>query len=291
MLKPMLEGDAELSFEVNRYLDSKTNEGLDYNMQLFATRGRVLLLPSMERRSPRLGWDVLRIDTDTDDPRIPTELTEASVAIGAGAPIGGWIVSFTLGVGFAGDEPLNGRGQYWVGSVTTTQFSDDKRDIYQFGVDFDGNRPIFPDAPLPVFIWTRKWNEKVRTSLGFPFLGISWDPASWVTIKFRGIPGVFQTGGFTFHVRDGWDVFLRYRGANFRFFINDFSTDDRRLFYTEQRAEIGITTRPLENLEITLAIGWAFDREYSIGYDVRDTETFASIDTDAFFGLTFTFNF
>jgi hypothetical protein len=290
MLRPMKE-NAELKFEVNRYLDSKTDQGFDYGMSAFLTKGRVRLAPKLERRSPLLGWDVLYIDTDTLDPRIPNSLTESSISVGFGFPVGGdWILSITAGAGFAGDKPFTGRGWYGLGSVSTTRRIGDK-DILQFGIDFDGNRPIFPDAPLPVILWTRIWSPKVTTSIGFPFLGISWKPANWFTFDFRGIPGIFQTGSLNFHVHEKWDIFLRYRGANFRFFIDDFSNDNRRLFYTEQRAELGVTAKPIEHLEITLVVGWAFEREFSTGFDVRDTEPLAGLDKTPFFGLTVSYHF
>ncbi|MHC4818283.1 MAG: hypothetical protein ACYTF8_09535 [Planctomycetota bacterium] len=292
MLRPMPEGkNAQLKLEINRYLESKTDAGFDYDMQLFATRGRVRLLPKQERRSPLLGWDVLYIDTDTADPRVPGSLTEASVAVGFGFPVGGdWILGVTAGVGFAGDKPFHGRGWYGLGSLTTTKRIGE-RDILQFGVDFDGNRPIFPDTPLPLVVWTRIWSPKVRTSIGFPFLGITWEPARWFTFEFRGIPGIFQTGSLNFHVHENWDIFLRYRGANFRFFIDSFPNDNRRLFYTEQRAELGITATIAEQWEITLAAGWAFEREYSTAWDVRDTQTLVALDKAPFFGLTVTVTF
>ena len=293
MLKPMpLDENVELSFEVNKYLRSKTEQGFNYDMQVFLTRGRVRLVPSWKRRSPLLGWDSIYIDTDTIDPRIPQTLTDTSIAVGAGYPLGGnWILSATLGFGFAGDRPFNGRGWYGIGSISATKRYDNKKDFLQVGIDFDGNRPVFPDTPLPVIAWTRLWGEKLRTTLGFPFLGISWDPVKWLTFEFRGIPGIFQTGGFTFHVAKTVDVFVRYRGANFRFFLDNFPTDNRRLFYTEDRAELGITVIPVDRLRITFVAGWAFEREYSIGWDVRDTATLAVLQGTVFFGLTLSYTF
>jgi hypothetical protein len=291
MLKPMPRGkNAELRVEINQYLEGRTDAGLDYDMRLFATRGRVRLSPKLARRSPLLGWDVLFIDTDTVDPRVPDSLTETAVAMGVGIPVDDWILNITAGVGFAGDKPFNGRGWYGLGSVSTSRQLGE-RDRLQLGIDFDGNRPIFPDAPLPVIVWMRRWSPELRTSLGFPFLGITWEPAPWFTLEFRGIPGIFQSGSLAFHLNEKWDIFLRYRGANFRFFIDDFPNDHRRLFYTEERAEFGIAAKPGERWEIRFAVGWAFDREYAVGWDVRDTETFTAIDDAVFFELTVAFVF
>ncbi|MHC4953519.1 MAG: hypothetical protein ACYTGZ_06485 [Planctomycetota bacterium] len=291
MLIPMADDQAaQLEFEIDQYAEAQTDAGFDYDMRLFATRGRIKVAPKLGRASPRFGWDVLYIDTETADPRIPDNLTESSVAIGAGYETGAWTFTGTLGVGFAGDHPYTGTGWYGLASVSGTKFFT-KRDILQVGLDFDGNRPIFPDVPLPVVLWTRIWNEHVRTTLGFPFLAIVWTPTDWFTLNFRGIPGVFQTGDLTFHLGKKWDVFLRYRGASFRFFVDDYSNDNDRLFYSEQRAEIGVTWRPIEQTEFRLFLAWAFEREFTTGFDVRDTDTLVRLEKAPAIGLSFRIEF
>jgi len=159
------------------------------------------------------------------------------------------------------------------------------------GLDFDGNRPIFPDVPLPVVLWTRVWNDAITTTIGFPFLGIRWKPWDRLEIGFRGIPGVTQTGAITLRPNERWDLFVRYRAANFRFFIEDFSSDNDRLFYGESRIELGFTWRPDGGTECTLFAGWSFDRSYDTGFDVRDTDTLVRIDDTVVFGLSFTIRF
>ena len=289
VMRPMPAGKiAELKFEIDQYLESDTDAGFDHDMRVFAARGRVRLFPERERRSPLLGWDVLHIDTDTADPRIPEQLTGAAVALGFGLPAGDWILNVTVGAGFAGDEPFDGRGWYGLASVTATRRFDE-RDTLTLGLDFDGNRPVFPDVPLPVAVWIRKWGDTLRTSIGFPFLGITWEPTTWFTFTFRGIPGLFQTGSATFHVHDDIDIFVRYRGANFRFFL-DGSPGGRRLFYSEQRVELGVTAT-FQDVEVTLVVGWALDREFSTGWDLRDDDVFATLDETVLFGLTITIRF
>jgi hypothetical protein len=291
MLIPMPPKEvADIKLEINQYLRSETDAGLDYDMRVILARGRVLLSPAKGPVSPRLGWGLLHIDTETDDPRSPAQLTEASAAVGFALPAGDWMLGFTAGIGFAGDQAFDGRGAYGLASISGTRRLGE-RDILQLGLDFDGNQPIFPDVPLPVIVWTRIWSAKLRTSLGFPFLGIEWKPAEWFSFSFRGVPGIFQTGDLTFHVREKWDLFLRYRGANFRFFIDGFSNDNRRLFYTEERVEFGITWQPATEVDVIFTVGWAFDREYSVGWDIRDTSTLARIDETVLFGLALQCNF
>jgi len=291
MLRPMPKGkNTELGLEVRHYLDSKTDAGFDGTMFLLDAGGRIRLKPELERRSPLLGFDVTRIEVGPNDPLLPGSLTDASVAVGFGFPAGDWIVNLTLGVGFAGDEPFDGRGAYGLGSVTTTKFID-KGNFLQFGVDFDGNRPIFPDVPLPVVVWTRVWNKTLRTSIGIPFLGITWDPSDTWTIEFRGIPGIFQSGRVIYHLGEDIDVFVRYGGTNFRFLVDGFPNDNRRLFYTEERVEFGVTATVNRTCVITFTAGWTFDRKYETGWDVRDTTRITGLDDAAFLGLTVAITF
>jgi len=291
MLRPMAEDrDAQLEFEIDQYAESQTDAGVDFDMRVFAARGRARLAPKMGWKSPRVGWEVLYIDTETPDPRIPDNLNETSVAFGTGIELGEWLIVGTLGVGFAGDHPYTGRGYFGLASINATK-SFGKRDHLVLGVDFDGNRPIFPDIPLPVVLWTRVWNEQVQTSIGFPYLAVNWTPTDWFTLDFQGIPGVYQTGSLTFHVAPKWDLFLRYRGANFRFFIDDFSDDNDRLFYSEQRVEFGATWHPTKMTELKLFLAWAFDREFSTGFDTRDTDTLVRLDKSPAIGLSFKIDF
>ena len=291
MLRPIPEdSNAQLEFEIDQYAESKTDAGFDYDMRVFAMRGRVRVAPSMGWKSPRFGWDVLYIDTETADPRIPDNLTDSSIAFGGGVIAGDWTIAGTLGVGFAGDHPYTGTGYYGLASVNGTNWLG-KRDLLQIGVDFDGNRPIFPDVPLPVVLWTRLWNDQVRTTIGFPYLAVHWAPTDWFTLDFQGIPGVYQTGSLTFHLSAQWDLFTRYRGANFRFFVDDFSDDDDRLFYSEQRVEFGATWHPTGKMELKLFVAWAFDREFSTGFDVRDSETLVDLDKSPAIGLSFKVDF
>jgi hypothetical protein len=291
VLLPMPENRAvEIDLEINQYLESKTDRGFDYDMRFFATKGRVRLDGAAGRGSPLLGWELLYIDTATADPRVPGKLMETSVAVGGFYKAGDWILQGTLGAGFAGDKPVSGRGWFGLASASGTKFFD-RTSFLTVGLDFDGNRPIFPDIPLPVLLWTKIWNKQLRTSIGFPFLGIAWTPADWIEFNFRGIPGVFQTGDIVIHAGARWDLFARYRAANFRFYIDEYPNDNDRLFYGEQRVELGVTWKPDEQLELTLVAGWAFEREFSTGFDSRDTDTLVRIDKGAVFGFSFRFRF
>ena len=49
--------------------------------------------------------------------------------------------------------------------------------------------------------------------------------------------------------------------------------------------------KPDEQVELTLIAGWAFEREFSTGFDVRDTDTLVRIDKGGVIGFAFTLRF
>jgi len=280
VLRPFPEGrGTELSGEVDAYLDSETDDGFDYGMRVFAFSGRAQLVPQAGRGSPVAGWQFLYFDVDSPDPRLPGELFEASFAVGGSLRAGDWTLQGTAGAGFAGDEAAT--GWYGLASASATRVFGPGH-VLSIGLDFDGNRPIFPDVPLPVVVWTRRWNEHVTTSLGVPFLAVTWTPADWIEIAARGIPGVFATGGVTVFPAEDWEVFARFRSRSFRFFVEG----DDRLFYSESRVEIGAGYKGWK-----LMAGWAFEREFETGFDVRDTDTLARVDEGWVVALSFTLAF
>ena len=293
MLVPMAEDrNAEIRAEIDVYLQSKTDAGFDYGMQFGGVRGRVKLLPKLGFKSPRLGFEALYLDTDTLDPRIPDSLSETAVAVGfgLGPPISGWQLIGTLGVGFAGDNAYTGSGWYGLASVSAFKaFS--KKSFLSIGLDFDGNRVIWPDVPIPVVTWTYIQSETLRWTFGFPIVSLTWDPVDWFTLDFTFIPPIRAVGGFTFHVGPKWDIFLRYRGANFAFTVNSNPRDNERLFYSEERVELGVAYRPSPKVELKATAGWAFERRFRSGFDVRSTDNVAILEKDAVFALICTVAF
>jgi hypothetical protein len=100
-----------------------------------------------------------------------------------------------------------------------------------------------------------------------------------------------QTGDIIVHAGTKWDIFARYRGRSFRFYIDGYSNHNDRLFYNEQRVELGVTWKPDEQMDLTLVAGWAFEREFSTGFDGRDTDTLVRIEKGAVLGFSFSFRF
>ncbi|MEM8882518.1 MAG: hypothetical protein AAGD14_00445 [Planctomycetota bacterium] len=292
-LTPMAEDvNAQLRYEIDFYLDSETEGGADFDMFIVGFDGRIKLNPKAGRASPKLGFDVLRIQFDTDDPTIPSGLTDTSVAVGfgLGPPLAGWIFQASVGIGWAGDKPYNGRGTYGLASLTAQKILGKGNFLY-LGLDFDGNRVIWPDVPLPIAGWTRIWTEEFRTTIGFPFIALNWRPVDWFEIDLRFLPPINAVGGFTFHLGEKFDIFLRYRGANFGFTIDDDPRDNFRTFYTENRVELGFAWIPDKNLEAKVALAWTFERRFRRGFDVRDTDTIARFDSGLAIAVIFNFRF
>src|SRR4051812_7228022 len=128
----------------------------DFRLSMFESQGRWRVLPG-NLISPRIGWDFTFIDLDTHAPGFPNQLVDQSVGVAMPiAKFGEWIVGASVGLGYAGDRPF-ADGDAWYGKGTLSVFrlfSDTEALV--FALDYDGNRTILPDVPLPGIAYTRR---------------------------------------------------------------------------------------------------------------------------------------
>src|SRR5207247_9999835 len=139
-------------------------------------QGRWRVQPG-NRISPRIGWDATFIDLHTDFAGLPDQLTDQSVAIAMPiAKYGDWIVGASVGIGYAGDAPF-GDGDAWYGKGTLSVFKlFNDTDALVFALDYDGNRSILPDVPLPGVAYPRRVARDFFFVIGAPVTSIESRP-------------------------------------------------------------------------------------------------------------------
>src|SRR5690349_14431479 len=127
-----------------------TERSDDFGISFYDTSGRVRLL-SGARADPRMGWNYTQINT-SGDPALPSNLVDTSVAFGMGvADWSGWLAGITVGVGYAGAGAFDD-GNGWYGRADLAVGRDlGNGNAFGFVIDYDGNRSILPDVPLPGF--------------------------------------------------------------------------------------------------------------------------------------------
>src|SRR5688572_1968798 len=89
----------ETSTDVLLFANStEEDDGREYNLNIIESLGRIRLLPG-NVASPRIGYDMLLLDIDTEDRRLPRHLTDHAIGAGfAFAKIDDWIAGATIGV-------------------------------------------------------------------------------------------------------------------------------------------------------------------------------------------------
>jgi len=278
---------AEANGSVTVFGDGESDRGFDVDLIIAESTGRVRLPDDADLRLS-FGYDVTYIDIEGNDPRLPDRLTDQSV--GAGWRIGewdGWAIDVTAGVGFASDSPYDdGEAYYGMASVVGTKQLDEKSTL-RLAIDWDGNRSVFPDVPLPAVLYTRVENEQLTWGLGVPYSMIVWRPTDQFVISGQYfIPFNGAVRAEYFFVKE-LSVFGSFSSRVERFHVQD-GRDNDHLMFRQRRLEAGVTWAPCENFDLTVAGGWAFDQEFSRGWHaISDTDDF-DIDDEPYvrFGVT-----
>ena len=270
----------------------------------------------LARAQPRAGFQAQYVDIRSDDPGLPVSLFDGSVAVGMGVlAYNGYQGGISLGVGYAaadGDQDANATYLQADFAVGKTYANGDS-----FGVvlDFNGNRTFLPDWPLPGFQY-RKRIASVRTApdpttatrpedadakdpgvdtydpkaarsvlvlvLGVPTAGVEWRP----TDRFQLNLNYLLPTNFDFRASyqivgnevNGAGVYASLSRSVSAYHWNAFPDGDDRLFFRQVRLEGGLQYRLNDRLQVILSGGWAFDQEFSVGFDTRQRDTIADVD-------------
>jgi hypothetical protein len=295
---------AELNLDVEAYMEGRTSNGFTYEFRQFGLDGRVRLseMPETAAKGPprgppnqgptplTLGFDLLWIDFNSADPGIPNRLTDQS--IGLGFPAGsleGWKLSGTAGFGYASNEVFgDGDGWYFMGDIVGEK-SVGRGKSWVLALNFDGNRLIFPDLPLPYAAYTVAYGPVLRLTFGFPFISANWKPARRWSIEAR-VFLINVSGRVQYEVNEKVDLYLTIDRETQSFHI-DGTDRNRRLFLRQRKLEAGVDWQAGRKWKITFGAGWAFDQEFSVGWDIRDLDTVASLSDEFYGAVRLTFDF
>lgn len=291
MLVPFpAEKTAEAKVDAFFFADGETDGSgpNDFELSIYDFRGRVA--PLEDKNVVRFGIDGTYFDIESNDPAIPERLTDQSVAVGFGiAKIEQWEFGATVGVGFAGDLPYSDSDAVYAKASIVGAYRIDDKSAWQFGLDYNGNRGIFPDVPFPFLAYARTENENLSYVIGFPFSSVRWVPVDRLTIRASLSPASVINAGFYANIDyefiDTLHIYGEY-DTRFEAFHLDGDDENRRLFYRHKRLEVGLRWE-LEELtgidaELRVAGGYAFDREFERGWDVRDTDNIRDLSDEPY---------
>jgi hypothetical protein len=263
--------------------ENSNNSGQDFDLSIYDTSGRFStgvgesLGKSFDGSSFRMGYDLTYMSTDLENSDFPDQLTDQSVSFGmVGIKVGEWQMGWQAGLGYAGDSPFSdGDAYYGLGTVSFTRVYNTEPGRFEaltLLVDYDGNRTIFPDVPLPGFVYTREFGEQFTMNLGFPFLSLEYKPVEKLTLKILyAIPDYFELrADYALTERVGFFAALDSRSEAFHSNTLDNNLD--RIMYQQRRAEAGVGLEVCKGAKIELAGGYAFGQEFTQGFDRRDDD-------------------
>ncbi|MGA2501792.1 MAG: hypothetical protein ABSH20_28965, partial [Tepidisphaeraceae bacterium] len=269
-IKTFLELRSEALVANAGHIDGK---GSDHFWQL-STQGRVRLGDSHEI-NPSLGFDGFHLDTGSNDPRIPRQLDDASVAFAT--PIGtanGWFAGILAGLGYAGDNAFgDNRAYYGLAQFYVGRQLHPNEDML-FILDYNGNRVFFPDVPLPGIAYHRKFSENFDLVVGFPDSSVRWKPLDDLTL--RADISVFSSVNLEARYRaaKGLELFAGLIDQEQPFYI-DGQPRTHRLFFQQYRAQVGVCWQPSPGIQLQATTGYLFGRQFSDGFNDFDTSNIA----------------
>ncbi|MEM8494711.1 MAG: hypothetical protein AAF663_04935 [Planctomycetota bacterium] len=266
-------------------VDAAGGEDVDLSFIRYAARFRPDLKSDQKLT---FAVDQTYLGIETGDALLPERLNNTAVA--AGMLLGGfqafdkpWEWGASIGVGHASSNPFgDGQGWYGLGSVFA-QTRLDEASTLMVGVDFNGNRAVFPDLPLPAFVYTTRVNEQLTLALGLPINTLIWTPDDYWRVQLAAA-GIAFNATVDLKLDDFVSLFASYGGDGEGFHVAD-DDSNRRLFYSAQVVEAGIRFGVTETTSLTFAGGFAFDQEFERGFDLRDTDTVRELDDTAYFRI------
>ena len=265
--------------------DGDAGPGLDFQMSVFDYVGR--FREQRARLIPRIGWDAAWYVMDSDLPILDQDLLDASVA--AGLELGtfsDWRAGFTAGVGYAGNSPF-GEGDAWYGKATLVlgRKLDPKTDL-AFVIDYDGNRTVMPDIPLPGFAYRHQFDPTISYTLGVPLSSVTWKANERTTVEATWTLLDTFDARLEYQLSPKWTAYGALQRRQEGFSVDGLENNDRLLF-EQRRAEMGLRWQPWEHTSFLIAGGYAFHGEFSIGFDMRDSDEIADLSDEPYVRFAF----
>jgi hypothetical protein len=281
----IIEADAQADFysQTNTNNPSNTGDGrATVTLSEDDSDGRLRFFPrdADVRADPRVGYNLTYLQLNTNDPHLPKQLTDDSFAFGTGiADVSGWEAGITVGAGYAGAGAFNdGNGLY--GQFDLLVGHDlDKSSKIGIVLDYNGNRTFLPDVPLPGVEYTKTIDPTLLLAVGFPLCSVTWTPDKTRTLNRQltinaeyEIPYSFEAA-VDYRLIDsaGQDgrvaAFASFTNRLMAFHDNDEVVGRYRIFFEQNRAEIGLRWTPQRVVSLLVAGGIAFDQRFDYGWD------------------------
>ena len=275
LLKPWRTGEwiqSQGDFRIQN--EGSTKNSNDFRLTTYDLSGRMRLMPG-EKADPRMGFNYTEFNTD-GDPALPSHMIDTSANVGVGiADWNGWLAGITIGAGYAGSGAFDD-GDAWYGMADFLVGHEfDKTSSIGFVLDYNGNRTLMPDVPLPGFLYTKQLEPQIVAGIGFPYSSIEWKPNDQMTLSAKYyLPDDLQLH-IDYDVIETLSIFGDFRARQQAFHWDQITTNADRIIYISRQVEAGIRWSPVKCATLIVAGGYAFSQEFNVGFDTRDQDRIA----------------
>lgn len=222
--------------------------GVDLEARLF---NKSIDLPLSGRKSPEELWD---LEATTTYRRKFSN---------------GWIGGGSLSIGSASDKPFQSGRDLSYSLNVFVRIPHGTSNAWLLMVNQSNRRSFLQHIPFPGVAYMYQPSPQFMATIGIPF-SVMYRPIPQLTLTAYYVP--VRLGGVRANYRLNRSVTLHAGlvSQNDVWWLSDRDDPDRRLFYYDLQATVGITWRPIPWAKAHLTGGYSFDRFYSEGNDFGD---------------------
>lgn len=282
LLKPFEENqsvqlEAQALFEAKGHTDADES----FTVQRYDSAGRARFDVAQEH-GPTVGYALTDINIQSHDAALPPRLIDQSFGFGMGVgKIADWEIGAAVGVGYAGNNPYDDSDAlYALGDLIASKKLDENSSL-QLMLNYDGNRTIFPDIPLPLIAYNHRVSDQFRYTIGLPLSSLTWKPGPRLTIDLQYVALATFDLAASYEIVTGWSLIGGFHNR-FNGFTIDKTPGNDRLFFQQRQVEAGVRWQPCQWFGLTVVGGFAFDQEFQTGFDIRDTDTVRQVSDEPY---------
>lgn len=257
------------------------NAPSDSQMFMWDSYGRVRF-DRTDQDSPFVAYRIYTANAGTDSRYIKATMDEFDMALGMHlGELAGWRIGAVLGAGYSSTHPfVHTSGIFGIGHVVGERKLDDENSI-ALSIDYEGNSAFLPDVPLPGFAYVHR-DKTWDVMVGYPMNKVVWRPLEPLEITFQYTVPYTANLDVEYRVAQHVGVY-GYAGNFFQGFVTAPDGDITNRQFNQQRSvEAGVRLIFAPLVDASIGVGYAFDQEFSRGFDIRDMEPIGHISNEPY---------
>ena len=255
------------------------------NMFYWDSRGRVKFLRGDPDPVFVLGYKVLTYDSRSDNRLVGGQFNDIALA-GATRVDGlveGWRIDIMGGAGTANDGYFRNRQAWYPTAALGGSRPAGAAGRFCAGIEFDGNRVLWPDVPLPYLSYHDSLGERVRYAVGIPETSLAVRLCERTTLDLKYCFPVKCDATVEYEAAEWLRLYAQY-GRTLEGFAMGAPNRDRiglrrnqRFFHEFDRAGGGLRIATAW-FDASIGGGWAFNHRFLTGWDCRGLDKYRGLE-------------